>query len=109
MLKKLLVTTLLPLVMFSCAPAHAKEVKEMYVQMDTNVKLVITNGECLQWKAPEHVQLNFAYALNEETKETVTGCFTHIGDDILIELTDGDKKRYSFKIKADNFQVKPNL
>lgn len=85
------------------------ETKEMFVSLEPNVQLVITNAPCTTYKAPEHIQLNYAYAVNLDTGDKVGGCFTHSGDVIQIELRDENNNYYSYKIHADKFAVRPNL
>jgi len=110
MIKKLMVTTLVTFGLFSCNPAYSADPKEMYVQLNEEAILVITDGECIKWKAENGVQLNFAYAMNIKTKETVTGCFTHEGDNIIVQLTDEDiQDHYEYRINANKFKVKASL
>lgn len=88
--------------------------QEMYVAFPDQARVVITNAPCLKF-TKEHVgveQLNYAYAIKLDTREIVTGCFTHHGDVIEIELVEEDdpktkedesKQFYHYNIKADNF------
>lgn len=87
----------------------AAEPKEMYVQLDRSVQLVISSAECKKWPPVEGLQLNYAYAVNIETGDKVDGCFSHENDIIHVELADEKNDLYSYKIKADNFIVRPAL
>ena len=104
-MKRLLLATAL----LTSLSAMAQDTKEVYVQLDRNVQLVLSNGECKKWKADPSVQLNYAYAVNIETGDKVDGCFTHEGDVIHVELSDEKNDMYSYKIKADNFMPRPSL
>lgn len=98
--------TIFPLI----ASASDRELKEVYVQLDPKVQIVLTNAPCKLWTAPETVQLNLAYAQNMETGDKVFGCFTHIQDVIQIELVDEETKAfYSYKIEAQHFLPRPTL
>lgn len=104
-MKRLLLATAL----LSSLSAMAQDTKEVYVQLDRNVQLVLSSAECKKWKAEPSVQLNYAYAVNIETGDKVDGCFTHEGDVIHVELADEKNDLYSYKIKADNFMPRPSL
>ena len=110
MFKNILVTTLVTFGLISCQPANAQEIKEMYAQLNEDAILVISNAECVKWKAPDGYQLNFAYALNTKTKEVVSGCFTHEGDNIIVQLADEESKtHFEYKVHADKFKVRASL
>jgi len=102
-------TILLVLLASLSLTAQAKEVREMFLPIEPTVQIVITNQPCTKFKAAETVQLNYAYAINTETGDTVTGCFTHEGDIIHIELVDDKGNFYSYKKPADLFLPRPNL
>jgi hypothetical protein len=104
MKKFIVLLALLPSLAFAVEP-----LKEMFVQLDPQAQIVITNAPCKLYNASENVQLNYAYAINIETGEKVEGCFTHHKDIIQIELKDDKNNFYSYKIHSDNFQVRPNL
>lgn len=107
-MKYLLALTLLVTSLF--AQASDRELKEVYVSLEPTIQLVLTNLPCKLFTAPETVQLNFAYAQNMETGDKVSGCFTHVGDIIQVELVDPSTKEfYEYKIHADKFQLRPNL
>ena len=104
-MKRLLLATAL----LSSLSAYAvPDVKEVYAQIDETTQIILSNQPCLKWKEPS-IQLNFAYAKNVKTGEQVTGCFTHEGDVIHVELADEKNDLYSYKIKADNFMPRPSL
>lgn len=105
-MKRLLLATAL---LTSLSAMAAAEPKEVYVQLDRNVQLVLSSAECKKWKAEPNVQLNYAYAVNIETGDKVDGCFTHEADVIHVELSDEANNMYSYKIKADNFMPRPSL
>ena len=94
-------------------PAYAKDVKdvkEVYVDYAENVQIILTSQPCIKWDTPDGVQLNYAYAVNLKTKDTITGCYTHDDKYIIIQLTDAEnKKHYEFKINPDAFKVKSSL
>ena len=91
-------------------PAYAKDVKEVYVDYAENVQIILTNQPCVKWDTPTDVQLNYAYAVNLKTKDTITGCYTHDDKYIIIQLTDAEnKKHYEFKINPDAFKLKSAL
>lgn len=91
-------------------PAYAKDVKEVYVDYAENVQIILTNQPCVKWDTPTDVQLNYAYAVNLKTKDTITGCYTHDDKYIIIQLTDTEnKKHYEFKINPEAFKVKSSL
>lgn len=96
-------------VVYAGSISAAEQTKEVYVQLDHQVQLVLSNAECKKWKADAGVQLNYAYAVNLQTGEQVSGCFTHEGDVIHVELSDEANNMYSYKIKADNFMPRPSL
>lgn len=104
-MKRILLATAL----LTSLSAMAQEPREVYVQLDRNVQLVLSSAECKKWKADAGVQLNYAYAVNIETGDKVDGCFTHEGDVIHVELSDEKNDMYSYKIKADNFMPRPTL
>lgn len=104
-MKRLLLATAL----LSSLSAMAQDTKEVYVQLDRNVQLILSNAECKKWPPVEGLQLNYAYAVNIETGDKVDGCFTHEGDIIHVELADEKNDLYSYKIKADNFMPRPSL
>lgn len=90
--------------------AGEEEIKEVYVQMNPEVQIVLTNAPCNFFSVPTDVKLNLAYAHNINTGDKVTGCFSHEGDTIQIELIDPETKSlFSYRIKADNFQPRPGL
>lgn len=107
-MKKILLALAL-LLSSTFSAASDREVKEMFVSLEPNVQLVITNAPCQMFKAPETVQLNFAYAVNIDTGDKVEGCFTHSGDIIQIELRDDANNFYSYKVHSNKFQQRPNL
>jgi hypothetical protein len=88
---------------------YADDTKEMYVPLEPQIQLVISNAECKKWKATQNVQLNYAYAVNLANGEQITGCWTHKNNSIIIELTDDLKNFYSYKINADHFLIRPAL
>ena len=96
-------------VVYSSSILAAEQPKEVYVQLDRNVQLVLSNAECKKWPPVEGLQLNYAYAVNIETGDMVDGCFSHEGDIIHVELADEKNNLYSYKIKADNFIPRPSL
>jgi hypothetical protein len=96
-------------VVYAGSISAAEQPKEVYVQLDHQVQLVLTNGECMKWKADAGYQLNYAYAVNLQTGDKVDGCFSHEGDVIHVELADESNNLYSYKIKADNFIPRPSL
>lgn len=90
--------------------AHAGDKPpEVFVSIEPTVQLVLVNAPCEKFKAAEHVQLNYAYAINIETGDKVDGCFTHVGDIIQIELVDENGNFYSYKVHANLFLPRPNL
>lgn len=104
-MKRLLLATAL----LSSLSAYAvPDVKEVYAQIDETTQIILSNQPCLKWKEPS-IQLNFAYAKNVKTGEQVTGCFTHEGDVIVIELSDDANNMYHYRLKADHFMPKPSL
>jgi hypothetical protein len=96
-------------ILLATTAALAAEPKEVYVQMDRSVQLVLSSAECKKWPPVEGLQLNYAYAVNIETGDKVDGCFSHEGDVIHVELSDEKNDLYSYKIKADNFMPRPAL
>ena len=93
--------------------AASNQTKEMYVNLEDGVKLVITNDECKKWRPKDAgtLQLNYAYAINEKG-DTVTGCWTHAGDMITVELTEDNTTKvisYHYDINANNFLPKATL
>lgn len=91
-------------------PAYAKDVKEVYVDYAENVQIILTNQPCIKWDTPRDVQLNYAYAVNLKTKDTITGCYTHDDKYIIIQLSDAEsKKHYEFKINPDAFKLRSSL
>lgn len=103
-MKRILLATAL----LTSLSAMAQEPKEVYAQIDETTQIVLSNQPCLKWKEPS-IQLNFAYAKNIKTGEMVTGCFTHEGDVIVIELSDDDNNMYHYRLKADHFMPRPSL
>ena len=89
--------------------ANAMDSKEMYVQLEPQIQLVISNEDCKKWKPGPGIQLNYAYAVNLANGEQITGCWTHLKDVIQIELTDDLNNFYSYKVNADHFLVRPGL
>lgn len=106
---------LLGLLLLISTASHADDalpiLKEAYIQYDRTVQIVISNKECVKWKPEAGVQLNYAYAINTETGETITGCFTHDSKHIIIELTDDvdGKKHYHFEFEPQLFQPRATL
>lgn len=91
-------------------PAYADDLKEMYVDYAENVQVIITNQPCVKWDTPKDMQLNYAYAVNLKTKDTITGCYTHDVKHIIIQLTDVEnKKHYEFKINPEAFKLRTTL
>lgn len=106
---KKLIVALLSLVSFNTL-ASDRELREVYVQLDPKVQVVLTNAPCKMFTAAETVQLNLAYAQNMETGDRVFGCFTHEGDVVQIELIDQESsEHYSYKINAIHFKPRPTL
>ena len=109
--EEMLMKMLFAMVAIACfsLTASAKDSKEMYVQLEPQVQLIISNEDCKKWKTGPGVQLNYAYAVNLATGEQVTGCWTHVKDVIQIELTDDLNNFYSYKVNADHFLLRPGL
>jgi hypothetical protein len=105
-MKKLIAVLLLA---FSSVVSAADQVKSAYIQLERNVKIVITNQPCEKYKAV-NVQLGFAYTINTDTGDTVTGCFAHDDKFIYIELSDEENKNhYTYKFSAERFQPSETL
>ena len=99
----------LALSLLGISSAYAGDTKEMYVQLEPQIQLVISNAECKKWKDTKGIQLNYAYAVNLANGEQITGCWTHKNNTIIIELSDDLKNFYSYKVHADNFLIRPGL
>ena len=100
----------LSLMLFSLI-AYATEPLEMFVNMGEGVQIVITDQPCEKWtKTQTGMDLHYAYAVNNNTGEKVTGCYGHDDLTIYIELVDEVTKNiYTYHIKADNFVNKLNV
>jgi hypothetical protein len=106
-MKKLLTVLLLT---FSSSVFSGEQVQSAYHQVERNVKIVITNQPCEKFVSTPELPLGFAYAINTDTADTVTGCFASVGTKIHIELSDqGGTSFYTYDYDASEFQPSESL
>jgi hypothetical protein len=105
-MKKLITAILMA---FSLTAIAVEQVKSAYIQIERNVKIVITNQPCEKFVTDEKLILGAAYAINTDTGDTVTGCFTVQDGSVYIELSDGAKNHYTYKYEASQFQPTETL
>lgn len=106
-MKKLLTVLLLT---FSSTVFSGEQVQSAYHQVEHNVKIVITNQPCEKFVSSPELPLGFAYAINTDTADTVTGCFASVGTKIHIELTSEDGKSfYEYNYDAHDFEPSETL
>jgi hypothetical protein len=106
-MKKLLAALLLT---YSSVSFSAPQVESAYHQVKRNVKIVITNQPCEKFVSTAELPLGFAYAINTDTADTVTGCFASVGTKIHIELTDETgTSHYSYDYDVSEFQPSETL
>jgi Na+-transporting NADH:ubiquinone oxidoreductase subunit NqrC len=97
-------------IIFSSTASAQDKVQSAYHQVERNVKIVITNQPCEKFVSSPELPLGFAYAINTDTADTVTGCFASEGTKIHIELTSEDgKSYYEYNYDARQFQPSENL
>lgn len=106
-MKKLLTVLLLAL---SFTASAADKVESAYYQVERNVKIVITNQPCEKFKSDRGEELGFAYAINTDTADTVTGCFSTRDGIIHIELSSDDNvEHYTYDYNVRKFQPSETL
>lgn len=103
LVKKLLTLILLTFSTISLAEPGIK-LESSYYQVDRNVKIVITNQPCVKFTSLQGKVLGYAYAINTDTSDEVTGCFDISNGIVHIELSSDDNvEHYTYEYFVERF------